>query len=182
MECILRLRVCARQVVAALLVAQGLVACSPALDWRDVHPPGSAVKLQFPCRPDTQQRAMVLAGASVSVSLRVCTAGEVTWGLLQADAVDPERVDAVLSTLRQSAATNIGTRPGALTPQQVPGSTPQPGAGRSSLEGQRPDGATVRLLTLSFVYGTQVFLASVLATDPVGEAAETYFASIRIQP
>jgi hypothetical protein len=106
----------------------------------------------------------------------------VTWGLLQADGVNPDRVDAVLAALRQSAATNIGARPGLLTAQQVPGSTPQPGAGRSRLEGQRPDGATVCLSTLSFVYGTQVFLASVLASDPVGEAVETYFASIRIQP
>jgi hypothetical protein len=64
----------------------------------------------------------------------------------------------------------------------VPGATPQPGSGRTRLQGRRSDGQAVQMQTLVFARGTQVFQASVLGAALSDEAVEAYFASIRFPP
>ena len=170
------------RVIAPLCALTSLCACAPALDWRDVHPAGSALKLQFPCRPDTQVRSVGLAGAPVPLTLRACAAGDLTFGLVQADLGDPSRVGPALAALQAGAAANIGAAPGGLSPQAVPGATPQPGAGRLRLAGQRPGGGSVHLSTLVFAHGTVAYQATVLGDAPAEDAADTYFASIHFEP
>jgi hypothetical protein len=171
-----------RRAIASFCMLVNLAACAPALDWRDVHPAGSALTLQFPCRPDSQARSVSLAGAPVLLTLRVCSARDLTFGLVQADLGDPSRVGPALAALQAGAAANIGALPGGVSPQTVPGATPQRGAGRLRLAGQRPGGSSVHLDTLVFARGTVAYQASVLGDAPAGDAADTYFESIRFQP
>lgn len=81
-------------------VAAMLVACAPALDWRDVRPEGSGVLLLFPCKPDSQVRTLSLAGAPVRLALHACSTGGSTWALAVADVGDPARVGSALTELR----------------------------------------------------------------------------------
>ena len=43
---------------AALAACVALVACSPALDWREVRPSGTRLLAMFPCKAGAQQRSV----------------------------------------------------------------------------------------------------------------------------
>jgi hypothetical protein len=163
-------------------VTVALTGCSPALNWRDVRPEGSHAQLLFPCKPDVQERRVALAGPPVRLVLHVCSAADLTWAFAVADMAEPGRVGPALAALQAAAAANLGSAPGAITPQAVPGATPQPGSGRSHLRGQLSDGHGVQMQVLVFARGTQVFQASVLGAALPEEAVDTYFTSLRFPP
>ncbi|MFO1268454.1 MAG: hypothetical protein U1F67_17830, partial [Rubrivivax sp.] len=47
-----------RGAVVIALLAAALGACSPALDWREVRPAGTAVVALMPCRPNASTRSV----------------------------------------------------------------------------------------------------------------------------
>lgn len=167
---------------APVIAALALAACAPALNWRDVRPEGSAAQLLFPCKPDMQERRVALAGPPVRLALNLCEAAGQTWSLALADVADPARVAPALAALQAGAAANLGARATGTVPQAVPGATPQPGSGRTRLQGQRADGQPVQMQTLVFARGTQVFQASVLGAALSDDAVDAYFSSIRFAP
>lgn len=159
-----------------------LLACAPALDWRDVRPPGSALTLQMPCKPALQERSLPLAGTTVRLSLQACSADGQTWGIAQADVADPTRVGAALAELRASMEARLAAGPGEAQPLHVPGATPQPAAGLVRLEGRLPDGRAMQLQVAVFAHGTRVFQATAMGERLAPEATRTFFASIRVLP
>ena len=163
---------------AALLLA----ACAPALDWRDVRPEGSNMTLLMPCKPTAQQRQLPLAGAAVRLSLHACSADGQTWGVAHADVEDPARVASALAELRASAAANIAAGTVEPLPLQVAGATPQPGSERVRFDGRLPDGRTVQAPVAVLAHGTRVFQVTALGERLPGEAADTFFGSIRFVP
>ena len=58
-----------RRCTAVLLAAVLLGACAPALDWRQVRPPGWSLRAALPCRPATAERTVPLAGAPLTLAL-----------------------------------------------------------------------------------------------------------------
>lgn len=155
-----------------------LTACAPALDWRDVRPAGAALRLQFPCRPASQQRQVPLAGAPVALTLYACDADGQTFALALADLGDPARVGPALAELAAASARNLGAKAPAGRPQQPPGATPHAGNLRFAFEGRRPDGRPARTAVLVFTHGTSVFQATVLGETLAEDAVEAYFASL----
>ena len=169
------------RVPAAVLAAcAGLLGCAPALDWRDTRPEGSALQLQFPCRPTTQRRDVPLAGVRVNLALHACAAGGQTWGLAVADVVEPARVGLALAELAAAAGSNLGAAAGQPLALKVPGATPNDASTRLRLQGRLPDGKAVQMQLAVFARGTQVFQASVLGEAVPDEAAQTFFASLRL--
>lgn len=59
-----------------------LAACSPALDWREAQAPGAGLTLLFPCKPQTQERSVEVAGQPWSATLMACDAGGMTFAAL----------------------------------------------------------------------------------------------------
>jgi len=169
-----------RAQAAGLAACAGLLGCAPALDWRDVRPEGSALQLQFPCRPTTQRRDVPLAGARVNLALHACAAGGQTWGLAVADAVDPGRVGPALAELADAARRNLGASAGQPLALKVPGATPNDASIRLRLQGRLPDGGAAQMQLAVFARGTQVFQATVLGPTVPDAAAETFFASLRL--
>jgi hypothetical protein len=157
-----------------------LVACTPALNWRDVRPEGSGLLLQFPCRPDQQTRALSLAGPPVRLSLLACAASGLTWGLAHADVGDAARVDVSLRALADASTANLGAAPPVVLSQAVVGAA-GPGS-RLKLQGRLPDGAPVQMQVLLFARGTRVFQATVFGEQVPDDAAQTYFESLRLAP
>lgn len=169
---------------AACALASGalLSACAPTLDWRDLRPEGSAMQLQFPCKPTTQRRDVPLAGVRANLALHACTAGGQTWGLAVADLGDPARVGTALSELAEAAATNLGASAPVGGVLQVPGATPNGQSRRVRLQGRSPDGTALQMELAVFARGTQVYQASVLGQTLAADAADGFFASMRVLP
>ena len=157
-----------------------LSACSPALDWRELAPEGSRLRLQFPCKPSVHARKLQLAGQPVELTLLACEANAATWALGWADGVNPAYMGEALSQLRVSAAANIGAVPGTLQVRIVPGATPHEQAGRARVRGQRPDGSNVTQEVLVFAYGLRIYQATVLASRMDEAAVDQFFDSVRV--
>lgn len=166
----------------ALACGAVLSACAPALDWRDLRPEGSALQLQFPCKPSTQRRDVPLADVRANLALHACSAGGQTWGLAVADLGDPARVGPALTELTRAAAANLGASAPADGALQVPGATPNAHSRRVRLQGRSPDGSVVQMELAVFARGTQVYQASVLGQSLAPEASDTFFASMRVLP
>lgn len=163
-------------------VCMGLVACSPALNWREVHPPGTRLQAMFPCKPTAQERKVRLAGQTVVLSLHACTTAGWTWGLAHADVADPNLLGAGLNELRSTSAANIGATTAEPLPLQVPGATPHPATARVHLSGRRPDGQALQMQMVVFAHGTRVFQATVLGERAPAEEATSFFSGLRFLP
>ncbi|MEI7465472.1 MAG: hypothetical protein WCJ87_09005, partial [Burkholderiales bacterium] len=92
----------------SIVLACGLCACSPALNWRETRPPDSGVSALFPCKPDHHVRRVTLAGAKLMMQLSSCTAADSVYALSRVDVGEAVRVTPVLEVLREVAAENIG--------------------------------------------------------------------------
>lgn len=165
--------------IGALLLAS---ACAPALDWRQVQPPGWSLNASLPCRPDTAERRVPLAGAPVTLGLWSCKAGEHMFAIASADMGDPARVGAALQSLSAAARANIGGQPEADAPARVPGMTPHPDARLQRLAGRRPDGQPLRSQVLVFTYGTRVYQVTVLGPQAGEAQARPLFESLGVRP
>jgi hypothetical protein len=161
------------------LAALALIACSPALDWREVRPAGGELVAMFPCKPKAHARPVALAGARVRMHLTACSAENTTYALAYASMDDPAKVTGALDELRRSAAANIGAAatPGAAW--RVPGMTPNPRAEKLLLEGRGADGQPVREQVVFFVKGLRVYQATIVGERIDPEAAETFFGGIK---
>ena len=170
---------------AVLALAAGafmLAACSPPLDWREVQPQGSSVKLLFPCKPATHARTLMLAGEPTAVALHVCDADGLTWALTVASVGDPRRVTRSLQELRGAAAANVQASGAPLKPLVVRGATPNDQSGSVQFQGRRPDGQIVQQSLLVFAKGLQVYAAAALGPTATDEVTQAFFTSIRIVP
>ena len=162
--------------------AGALVACAPALDWREVRVGAAESVALFPCKPAAHARELLLAGQMVKLTLHACQAADATWGLAWADVGDPARVSAALQALQEGARVNLGDAKAQARPHTVKGQTPQRGSGRWILDGRYPDGKPVSGQVAVFSRGTVVFQATVLGVTPASEAAETYLGALRFGP
>jgi hypothetical protein len=94
--------------ICAALLGLTQVACTPALDWREVRAAGSGLVLLFPCKPASHERMVTLAGTNGPMALHACQADGLTWALAQINMGDSARVGAALSELRSTAQAKMG--------------------------------------------------------------------------
>ncbi len=157
-----------------------LVACSPALDWREFQPEGSGVVASFPCKPDRHARSIDLAVQRVRMELLVCEAGEARFALGYFDVAEPARVSQALIELRRLAAGNLGAKGDDALPVAVPGMTPNDHALRLRLDGRQPDGSVLQEHAVLFTKGLRIYQATVLGRQVPPDAADTFFAALRL--
>ncbi len=177
-------RSCARRGAARglLLLTAALVACSAALDWRDVRPDGWSLMGALPCKPASQQRQVALAGQPVVLTMVACTADSHTFALSSAELGDPARVGVVLQALGQAAQANVQATVAAEQAAQVPGMTPNPAARRWLLRGRLPDGQAVAEQVQVFAHGTRVFQAAVIGPVADSARADPFFEALKVLP
>jgi len=167
--------------LATVLVA-ALSGCAPTLDWREFQAEGSGIVAAFPCKPDRHSRSVALAAQTVRMEMLVCSAGDVTFALSFADLSDPGKVGATLAELQSLAASNLGAARTDRIDLVVPGMTPSPNASRLRLEAMQSNGASLQEQATFFAKGLRVYQATVLGKKVSAEAADTFFAGLRLPP
>lgn len=167
--------------LCAILIGVLPVACSPALDWREVRPDGSAAVALFPCHPKRQSRQAALAGAPTRMTLWSCEAEGLTFALAQAELGDPARVTPALAEMATALAANLQATEVLREPAAVPGMTPNAEARRLRFSGRLPDGTAAHEQAVLFAHGTRVFQAAVLGARP-DAAAQVFFDGLRVVP
>ncbi len=172
-----------RWALSVSISALWLAACSPSPNWRELRPDGAGLIVMFPCRPSIYVRPLTLAGSTVTLTLHACSAEAATWAVAYAPVADPSLVAPVLRAMAASASTNIGAPPAGVGETWAPrGATPNPAAGRWLLRGRLPDGSHAESRVAVFARGLVAVQATIVGTQVADEAAEMFFAGLRVQP
>lgn len=171
-----------RALGAAVALAIGIVACAPAMDWRQMQPEGWGLSVALPCRPASHSRQVSLAGRSVDLTLMACTAEGHTYAIASAMLDDPAAVPAALQALGQAARVNVKGVVEHEGAAQVPGMTPHPQARQWRLRGHLPDGTAVTSQSMVFGHGLRVFQATVVGPQADDLLARSFFERIEVRP
>ncbi|WP_052162607.1 hypothetical protein [Aquabacterium sp. NJ1] len=175
-------------VVSALTLSLLTSACSPALNWREVHPAqADGLTAQFPCKPDVHERVVPWPGlpAGATMHMLSCQTEAGTWALSYLTLPDVTLLAPALHEFTMSMRRNLGSaaqlagggRPVSeqdLGPIVVPGMTATPQARAWHFQSQRPDGLgrpmDMDIRTWHFSHGMTVFQASVWRPLDVAKA------------
>lgn len=159
-----------------------LCACSQALEWRRVQPTELGARALFPCRPASLAREVTVLRTRAQMVMFACAAGGSTYAVAGMTVSDVGDVTATMKFMRDAAARNLDAAEPHVRAFAVPGMTPNPQAGRSTVVGRRPDGSAVTEHLLLFAYGARVYQASVVSDKPDESAVATFFGGLTVRP
>jgi len=170
-----------RSLVLALC-AVSLVACNPALNWREVHLQGLVATL--PCKPDQAQRTVQLAAQDVAIDMRGCEADGALFAISHvrldsATRTDAARADWRQQTLAAMRAASVRELPFRLKPTAHAGVTPANHL--LTAQGQRPDGSAVAARLLWLDAGQDLYHVAVYANTLTDERVEMLFSGLSLQ-
>ncbi|HSW07775.1 hypothetical protein [Aquabacterium sp.] len=171
-----------RSALGLALSLATLLACSPAIDWREMQPEGAHLRMAMPCRPASHQRSVALAGAPVAMTLLACQIEGGTFAVAFAELDDPARVGPALVALIEAARSNVRGQAVTLSPAQVRGMTPQPAAQQWRMNGTLPDGRAVVSQGVVFAHGMRVYQATVVGERPGDDAVRNFLDALAVQP
>nr|WP_315245747.1 hypothetical protein [uncultured Albidiferax sp.] len=166
----------------ACLTLAGLVACSPALNWRTARSDAHDLSMLLPCKPDKATRDVPMAGATVALDMQGCDAAEATFAVSHVRLADAAQVSAALAGWQTATLTNLrATRPQTQS-FEIPGG--QLGV-RWAVQGQRADGRPVSAQAVWFARiqpdGIDLFNAVVYADKNDTAVADTFFTGLQFE-
>lgn len=168
-----------------------LSACTPTLDWRETRAPGVGLTLLFPCKPQSQVRAVEVAGQPWSATLLACDAGGMTFAALALSPPPSDEKPAVegasrsanlLPDLAQSAASRWGPLDGE---QAAPrGVQPPPGVQVQWTRHKRPSQGSTATATHALFIATSKGMAQLsVHGERLSEAAlENFLGQWKVAP
>lgn len=176
--CVDRVRVAPPAAVCMLALSLLTSACSPGLNWREVHPEeADGLTALFPCKPDAHTRMVPWPGVPGGAKMHMlsCQTEAGTWALSYLTMPDAALLAPALYEFTAAMRRNLGAATemagkGApvseqdLGPIAVPGMTPMPQAHGWRFQARRPDGLgrplDMDIRTWHFSHGMTVFQAS----------------------
>ncbi len=173
---------CAARLTTAGAFLLVLAACSPALNWREVRPDDSNLRLLLPCKPDKAQKQVPLGPTEVRLGMLGCEAAGATFAVAWAELPQGADQAAVLTQWERLTLRNMqAAEPAQPQALKVPGAAIAPAPRLVAATGRSPDGRAVQGRAAYFASGTRIFQAVIYAPDISAEAAETFFTSLRFQ-
>jgi hypothetical protein len=148
-------------VILVLILVMSIVACTPALNWREA-PLADAVLLMFPCKPERVERTVTLAGVAAPATMLVCEADGRTWSATAFSMPDEARRDDALREARHLLAMNLAGVESGVWPMVPSGLAASPESRRLRLWGHRPGGAPLRAEALFAAEGRRALQLVVL--------------------
>ena len=133
--------------LASLLGALTLSACSPAQNWRDVAIEGSALKAQLPCKPDRTTRSVPLGGVPVDLQVVGCESGSAMVAVMTAALPVGADASVLMAAWQKATLDNARVNQPLVDGQQQawqrPGQLPLATSLRVQAPGQRANGEPV---------------------------------------
>ncbi len=181
------MRIHSSALVASLLGALSLSACSPAQNWRDVAFEGNALKVQLPCKPDRTTRSVPLGGVPVDLQVVGCESGTAMVAVMSAALPAGSDASAVMAAWQKATLDNARvSQPLAAGQQQSwqrPGLLPLASAVRVQASGQRANGEPVNMDAVwgAVAEGERVRLIHAVVYDRkiAAELANTLFEGVK---
>jgi hypothetical protein len=158
-----------------VLLALGVIACTPALNWREVNL-GQLTTL-MPCKPDTATRPVALAGMQLNLEVAGCEADHVLFAISRLQARDAAQAPSLMAVLRQASLAQI----------QVQAVHPAAGSGDEQTsfdmqaDGRRPDGTALQARLKWLLHGSEVYQIAAYATQLLPEQTQNLVSEVRLR-
>lgn len=148
-----------RTVVLLAVALWALAACSPAFNWRDVRPEGGSVGATLPCKPETAQRTVALAGQPVALRMLSCDVGGLTFAMALLQVPSGLPLTTVVDAWQQASLASLKVAAG-QSQVWVPEVRLPPDSGMQlrgwKAVGVRPDGSAVPAHGVMLARGDEV--------------------------
>jgi hypothetical protein len=158
-----------------------LLACSPALNWRQVQFDPGGLRLLLPCKPDRAQKTVPLGGQPTALSMVGCEADGAMFALSVAEVGDAGRAAEVLAQWQALTLSHLRADAPTQSAIKVAGASPVPAPVRVVSRGQHADGRRIEGQAVYFARGARLYQAVVYAPRMPPEAADTFFSSFQPQ-
>ena len=171
-----------RVILAAGVVALGLLGCSPTFNWRDVRLEQTPLTALFPCKPDQASRRVALGARDLMMSMWGCDAGGATFAVAYVDSGQTAQVGSLVDQWKAATLGKIQSRTAVESGFVLKGAGQLQSPLRIDARGLRPDGSPVRAHVVWFTSGTLVFQAAMFhAADDDEGGADAFFSGLRFQ-
>jgi len=173
----------ARPVLALLLFAAAVSACSPTFNWREVRTDGAPLQALMPCKPESAVRSVPLGGAPTTLHMQSCDAGGLTFAVAWAELDDAARVPEALAQWRGAALAAIRVEPGLAMdpktqwPAKVRGAAATQGL---AAQGSTHDNRPVQMRAVYFSLGSQIFQGALYGAQLPETEVSTFFEGLRL--
>lgn len=158
-----------------------LLACSPALNWREVALAGGEFKAWLPCKPDQATRRQHLAGYDVDLAMQGC---ETAGGLYAVSVVEqgsPAALQVMQAQWQTQLLAGLQAQGASRRPYEIQGASPQPEPVYLQASGRGPEGRPLTVQAVWFVRGTRLYHAVLYAERITEEMSEPFFGGMRLQ-
>ena len=169
----------------ATLLLLALSACSPTFNWRELRLEGAPLQALMPCKPETAQRSVPLAGNPTALHLLACATEGLQFAIAWAELSDAAQVPLALASWRSASLQAIGVRSAPGDEASTAWAVAVPGAAQTlgvQASGRHPAGGAVQTRAVYFARGTQVFQAAVYGERLPPQALDAFFAGLRLPP
>lgn len=163
----------------------GVLACSPALDWRDAAPDGATLRALLPCKPERVVRTVPLGGVPTALAVAGCEVAGMTFALMTAHLPVGRAPDEVLAGWQQAVLANMRADAGSVQRSDFrpAGGLALPHAQRLSAQGRRADDRAVAMAATwsaraGATGGAELLHAVVFADRMPTDAAQAFFDGI----
>jgi hypothetical protein len=164
-----------------LLAVLALLACSPALNWREV--PLNRLTALLPCKPDRAQRTVHLGSQALQMDMAGCEAAGGLFAISHLRLSAPGQAAQVLADWRAGTLRSMHSTAVTELPWR-----PVAGAGAPALPpvlleatGKGADGTVVQARLAWLVDGVDLFLLAVYAPRLTADMTETLFSELKLQ-
>jgi hypothetical protein len=175
------------------VLAVGLMACTPALNWREVRLEGLTALL--PCKPDQAQRPVRLGAADIQMEMAGCEAADALYAISHVRVQDAAQASTLLSewraaTLANLHATSVQPRPFKLAkktdgayhvPYGAKAAVPQEEWEMLWVQGERPDASAVQARLAWFALGADVYHVAVYGAQLGPQSVDMLYSDLRLQ-
>lgn len=170
-----------------------MVACTPALNWREIHL--DRLSALLPCKPDHAQRRVRLGSTDLSLEMAGCEAGDALFAISHVRAADSQQVTAIQAQWQQAAlttlqATSVRTETFKLDQpahnlvqarDAASGPLPDGGLELLAADGRRADGNPVQARLAWFAQGADIFHVAVYGAALSSETSQMLFSGLKLQ-
>lgn len=151
------------------------MACTPKLNWRDVHL--GALQTQLPCKPDNASRPVQLLGQTVVLEVAGCEAADALYAISRLQANDASHAARLLSALRSASLSQILV----ATVKPLPNSGNAVTSLDVQVDGKRPNGTAVQARLKWLLNGTEVYQIAAYANQLDDQQTATLMAEARLR-
>lgn len=164
----------------AVALSMALLACSPALNWRETRI--GTVTALLPCKPDKAQRDVPLGSRVLGVELQGCEAQHMLFAISHIALQDPQQASAVIADWRSATLVNMRSTEVVERSYRVKGLPSHAAAVQITAQGRDASGAPVQAKLAWFVSGANVFHLAVYGSKLLDDLSEPLFSELKASP